>query len=533
MNTVSLTLNRSLIPLVVIVVLASLFLAACGGGDKYATEVPEGAQAGDLVIEPCTYEAGKVEYAADCGTLVVPENRENPNSRLIALPVVRIKATGSKPAEPIFQFRGGPGQSNMAISRVSWFIENHDIVMVGYRGMDGSVLLDCPEVVALIKGGGREDILSDTALDKSSAGFAQCAGRLQDEGVDIRGYTVTETIDDIENARESLGYEQINLLSGSYGTNVARIYAYMYPERIFRSIMIAVDTPGATIHDPQVVDELLEYYADLCAQDAECSARTDDLAETMRTVSHNMPKRWLFFPINAGLVKVATYNSLESTTEAAKTIDLWLAAAEGDPSGMAVSTFIGPLFSARSLIWGHNAALRASLGQYDPAWDYHAELNPPDSIMGSPASTLAYAEYSGWPASLIPEEYRQIQPSDVETLLVSGSIDFDTPMQFARDELLPSLRNGQHVIVSEYGHGEFLDLQPEASERLLTSFYDTGLADDSLFTFQPVNFQVGIGYPAMAKLGLAAIVLVLVIVVAVIWFILRRVRRNRSSVNPN
>lgn len=211
----------------------------------------------------------------------------------------------------------------------------------------------------------------------------------------------------------------------------------------------------------------------------------------------------------------------------------WLAAANGDPSGMAVSTLIGPLLSARSSIWGHNASLRASLGQFDPKWDYSAELNPPDSIMGSPASTLAYAGYSGWPASFIPEEYRQVQPSDVETLLVSGSIDFDTPMQFARDELLPSLRNGQHVIVSEYGHGEFLALQPEASERLLTGFYATGLVDDSLFTNQPVNFQVGIGYPAMAKLGLAAIVLVLVIVVAVIWFILRRVRRNRSSVNPN
>ena len=532
MNNTRPTLNRSLIHLVIIV-LAALLLAACSGWGKSPMYVPEGAQAGDLVIEPCTFEVGKAEYAADCGTLVVPENRENPNSRLIALPVVRMKATGSNPAEPIFQLRGGPGQSNMAISRVSWFVENHDIVMVGYRGVDGSVLLDCPEVVALTKGGGREDMLSDQALDKRGAAYAQCAGRLQDEGVDISGYTVTETIDDIENARESLGYERINLLSGSYGTNVARIYAYMYSERIFRSAMVAVDTPGATIHEPQVVDELLEYFADLCTQDAECSARTDDLTETIRTVSHNMPKRWLLFPINAGLVKVATYDSLESTTEAAKTIDLWLAAAEGDPSGMAVLTFIGPLLSAGPSIWGHNAALRASLGQFDPARDYRAELNPPDSIMGSPVSTAAYAGYSGWPASLIPEEYRQVQPSDVETLLVSGSIDFDTPMQFARNELLPSLRNGQHIVVSESGHAEFLALQPEASERLLTRFYDNGLADDSLFTYQPVNFHVGIGYPAMAKLGLAAIVLILVIVVAVIWFILRRVRRYRASVNPN
>jgi hypothetical protein len=243
-----------------------------------------------------------------------------------------------------------------------------------------------------------------------------------------------------------------------------------------------------------------------------------------------MPKRWLLFPINAGMVKVATYNFLESTTEGAKTIDLWLAAAEGDPSGMAVSTFIGPLLFVRSSIWGHNAALRASLGQFDPAWDYRAELNPPDSIMGSPASTAAYAGYSGWPASLIPEEYRQVQPSDVETLLVSGSIDFDTPMQLARDELLPSLRNGQHVIVSEYGHGEFLALQPEASERLLTRFYDTGEVDDSLYFYQPMDFSVSFleSFPNLAKLLVLISIILIIVLVVVVRLVVGWLRKRRA-----
>jgi len=71
--------------------------------------VPTGAQAGDLTMEPCTHEARDVEYAADCGTLVVSENRSEPTSRLIALPVTRIRATGSNPAEPIFRLGGGIG----------------------------------------------------------------------------------------------------------------------------------------------------------------------------------------------------------------------------------------------------------------------------------------------------------------------------------------------------------------------------------------------------------------------------------------
>jgi pimeloyl-ACP methyl ester carboxylesterase len=529
MRNKSRSMNCLLLTLIIMTVLVAL-LPACGGREEASIAVPEGAQAGDLVgLEPCTYEAGDVEYAADCGTLVVPENRSDPNSRLIALPVVRVRATGADPAEPIFKLGGGPGKGNMVTSIVPWFIESHDVVQVGYRGIDGSVVLSCPEVVKVMRAGGGDDWLSNAALDRTGVAYARCAERLRGAGVDLDGYTVTETIDDMEAARVGLGYERVNLLSDSFGTNVARIYAYAYPESTHRSAMIVADTPNATIHEPQVVDALIRRYGDLCAEDATCSTRTDDLAEAMRTVSRDMPRRWLFLPVNAGLVKAGTYNLMERTTEAPMIVDTWLAAAEGDPSGMAMLTLVGPRMFARASVWGHNAALRSSLGQFDPARDYRAELNRPDSILGSPASTAAYAGYAAWPANPIPEAYRQVQPTDVETLLVSGSIDFNTPAQYARDELLPSLSNGQHVILSEYGHGEFLSLQPEASKRLLTSFYDTGVADDSLFTYQPMDFDVGLGFPLMAKIMVVVVVLVLIGLYFLIRFIVRRIRRRKVA----
>jgi pimeloyl-ACP methyl ester carboxylesterase len=517
--------------LINVVLLTALLLAGCGAKETAPLAIPGGAQAGDLAgMESCTYEAQDAKYVADCGTLVVPENRADPNSRLIALPVIRVRATGSNPAEPIFWFEGGPGVTNMRAPFVPWFIENHDIVLVGYRGMDGSVVLNCPEVVELMRGAGREEFLGDPMLDKTSAAYARCAERLQNEGADLAGYTVTELIDDMEAARIGLGYPRINLLSGSFGTNVARIYAYMYPERIYRSVMFSVDTPAATIHEPQVVDEQIEYYANLCAQDPECSARTDNLAETMRDVSHNMPKRWLFLPVNAGMVKVVTYNLLETTTDAPMIIDVWLSAAEGDPSGMAALTLVFPLMFANASVWGHNAALRTSLGQFIPERDYRTELNPPDSIIGSPATTWAYAEYTAWPANLIPEAYRQVQPSDVETLLVSGSIDFDIPAQFARDELLPSLSNGRQVIVSESGHGaDIVTLQPEALKRLVTSFYDTGVADDSLFVYQPLNFKPKMSYVLLAKVLVAAMIVLPALVIWGVVSVVRRIRRRRNA----
>jgi hypothetical protein len=117
----------------------------------------------------------------------------------------------------------------------------------------------------------------------------------------------------------------------------------------------------------------------------------------------------------------------------------------------------------------------------------------------------------------------------VETLLVSGSVDFNTPAQYARDELLPTLRNGQQVILAEYGHGEFLGLQPKASKQLLNGFYDTGVADDSLFAYHPVDFNVGFGYPEQAKLALAVVVLVPLLLVALVWFIVQRRRASQVS----
>lgn len=514
------------ITLVFIATLSTILLVACGGKEDL-TAVPAGAQAGDLVgLENCSYEVNKVVYDANCGTLVVPENRDDPNSRLIALPVMQILTTGDDPTEPIFRLTGGPGNSNMGFSLLPWFIENHDIVLVGYRGVDGSVLLACPEVAKAIRTIS-DDWLSAPALDSLHESYAGCAARLEGEGIDTDGYTVAGVVNDLEAARTALGYERINLLSGSYGTNIARIYAYKYPGSIFRSAMIAVDSPGATIHEPQLVDEQLSTYAGLCAQDAKCSARTDDLAETIRQVSQDMPERWLFLPVNSGLVKAATVEFLGTTELAAQVFDTWLAAADGDPSGMALMTLLGPRQFASAAIWGDNAAKRLSLGEYDPDRDYRRELNPPDSILGSPGTIMA-TESSGWPANPIAEEYRGVQSSEVETLLVSGSIDFNTPLQFARDELLPSLSNDQHVVLPEFGHGEFLTLQPHASERLLTSFYDTGVGDDSLYTYHPLDFSVGTfsSYPNLAKLLMLVPVLIIALAALLIWFIVHRGRRR-------
>ncbi len=101
-------------------------------------------------------------------------------------PVIRIHATGGSPAEPIFWLEGGPGVSNMGFKPPPELLANHDFVMVGYRGVDGSSVLNCPESVRALR---ISNPLSDESLAKLSEALGQCAARLQAEGVDLDGYT--------------------------------------------------------------------------------------------------------------------------------------------------------------------------------------------------------------------------------------------------------------------------------------------------------------------------------------------------------
>jgi pimeloyl-ACP methyl ester carboxylesterase len=538
----TITHKRSWATLVVIVFLAAVLLAACGGSEEAEPiTVAAGAQAGDLAaLEPCTYVTGEEEYVAECSTLAVPENRSEPNSRLIALPIMRIPATGRNPTEPIFWLNGGPGQSNMRFSHpqdLDALIEEHDFVLAGYRGVDGQVVLDCPEISEALRDP-PGDLLSDVSLENYGVAAALCSGRLQDEGVDLAGYTMTETIDDMEAVREALGYTSINLLGTSYGTRLAMMYEWMYPDNLHRVVMTGVNPPGSFIWEAEVIDAQIGDYARLCAEDVECSGRTDDLARTMAQVSREMPDRWLFLPIDEDKVKLITFVMFTESIQppgdpigvyGPAAVDMWQAAAEGDASGMALASLSSNMFLPNFYTWGHTLAMGGGTGEYaDSARDYRTELDPLDSILGAPFSLLMWGMGQGWPVNPIPEAYHRVRPSDVETLLESGSVDFMNPPQAAAEQLLPYLSNGQRVILKEFGHGNtFWNSQPEARVHMLTTYYETGKADDSLYTYQRLVFDIRRGWSGLAKTILAIVVAAPIGVGALVWIIVRWVRGRR------
>ena len=231
------------------------------GGSK-SVSVPAGAHAGQLILHSCSYNTEQGAADADCGTLVVRENRADPHSRLIALPVTRIRAHSAHPGAPIFRLQGGPGLTNMSFADASRFTDKHDVVLVGYRGIDGSVRLDCPEVESALKHSA--DFLGQKSFDAYSDAFRSCATRLQANGVDLAGYGLPQRVDDLEAARKALGYRQIDLVSESVGTRTAMIYSWRHAAAIHRSVMIGVNPPAHFLWYPKTTDEQIGKYAALC-----------------------------------------------------------------------------------------------------------------------------------------------------------------------------------------------------------------------------------------------------------------------------
>ena len=288
--------SASLIVAVLAIGLAYLRFSPDGG----AVSVPAGAKAGQLTLHPCHYGTEQGSYAADCGTLVVPENRARPAlaaDRTAGHPHPGQLGASGRARLPS---RGRPRHHATCSSRRrAGSPSNHDVVLVGYRGVDGSVRLDCPEVASALKRS------TDLLGQKSFRAYTDALPLVRDAARRRTASTSPATrspqqVDDLEAARKALGYGPIDLISESAGTRTAMIYAWRYPKSIHRSVMIGVNPPGHFLWDPKTTDAQIRRYSRLCAQDPSCSERTDDLAASMRKTAPHMPDRFWGLPFDEG-----------------------------------------------------------------------------------------------------------------------------------------------------------------------------------------------------------------------------------------
>jgi hypothetical protein len=155
-----------------------------------------------------------------------------------------------------------------------------------------------------------------------------------------------------------------------------------------------------------------------------------------------------------------------------------------------------------------------------------------NGLYDADCGTLVVAEHSADAASplialpVVRVRARSANPN-VETLLVSGELDFVTPPQTATNELLPYLPNGREVVLDGIGHNfSFWYDQPEATSQLVNTFFASGQVGDSLYSPQPVVFTPSLPSGRLARIVVGVLVALTTLMAAPLIAMARHVRRR-------
>jgi len=200
---------------------------------------------------PCFFEIPENHIEGEtvqCGFVIVPEDHHDPSGPTIKLAVAIFKAQGSTAEpDPLIFLSGGPGEKTVASAppladHLAVFNADRDLIFFDQRGVGSSEpALECPELVKALY-----DILDEadpeTAQRTIFNAAMTCKDRMVAEGHNLAAYTTTQNAADVEAIRLALGYEQINLFGGSYGTLLAQAVMRDYPEYI-RSVIFDSTVP--------------------------------------------------------------------------------------------------------------------------------------------------------------------------------------------------------------------------------------------------------------------------------------------------
>jgi pimeloyl-ACP methyl ester carboxylesterase len=235
---------------------------------------------------------GQVEgETVDCGYLIVPEDRSDPEGRTIRLAVAIFHPPGgATEPDPILYLSGGPGGSALELLSFAFdkfeslLSAKRDLILFDQRGIGLSEpALDCPDMVDLIR-----DLLDseidgqhltdEEATDLILDALAGCRADLS-AVADLAAYHTAENAADVAGLREALGLEEVNLWAISYGTRLALDVMRDYGEGVRSVVLDSVYPPDKDLYlgAPANADRAFDVLFDGCAADPACNAAFPDL----------------------------------------------------------------------------------------------------------------------------------------------------------------------------------------------------------------------------------------------------------------
>jgi len=460
----------------------AIAIGALGGGHAFA-RADKPAQA----LHPCRIDGVPTEVL--CGSLKRPLDPARPEGVRIDLHYVVVPALArNKLPDPVLLLAGGPGQSAIALTasvtpRLSRLNYRRDLVFIDQRGTGRSAPLSCPDNSArslddLLKPGAKVRLLE------------QCRDALKQLPYgDLRFFTTTLAMQDMDAVRAALGVERWNLVGASYGTRAALEYQRQFPDRVRRSVIDGVAPPDMVlpVTFSQDSQRALDAVFAACAADKACAARFPGLQAEWQGLLKSLPRKVSFTHPQTGRPEEATLTrdgllGLVRPPLYAPSVAAALPAALHEAS-------LGRFDAVAGLagqLGGGSRAMRIFEGMHfsvvcaEDAPRIAGSTESPSPDFGTLDRDLYTRVCGAWPRGEVPAAFYSIPPAKSPVLITSGGSDPATPERHGQRVKAALGDQARHVVVPSAGHGVALTLP--CMRDVLFRFIDAPRDNDALQT---------------------------------------------------
>lgn len=405
-------------------------------------------------LKPCWVDG--FAQQVHCGVLLRPLDPALPRGRQISIHFIVLNAQDkNKAADPVFLLAGGPGQSAISVASYIQTVfdklhRRHDLVFVDQRGTGRSAPLPCPE--------------TDEFNGLGIAGYAVrqmllCKAQLEllPYG-DLRFFTTSIAMQDLDAVRALLNIPVINLVGVSYGTRAALEYQRLFPERVRRSVLDGVVAPRQMMVEEDMQKSFDRLLQD-CQTDGRCQSAYPALAQDWQALLASLPREALLtHPRLGSVVKVAVTRRdvlgwitriLYSPVTSAALAPAIEEARAGNFNPLLALGGVGALANPGSIAMGMHFAVVCS--------EEYNRSNAAGTSGTGDFADLHGTEYrqvcAQWPKGRVPAGFDQISISRSPVLLLSGALDPVTPPWHAQSVAAALGPLARQVVLAHAGHG--------------------------------------------------------------------------------
>ncbi len=423
----------------------------------------------DFSVVDSTFTIGDIDYPADYCKMQVLENPKDMNSKIIDLPVIRIRTNSTDPGSPIFMLNDGPGLSNFKQIMPTWLAENHDIIIVGYRGVDGFINLDIPELNRTTQ---NTNFLSESNIELAGKALAKGIKKLTDSlAIDVNNYSLVNMANDIEAARTAFAYPKISFFASGFGCRIAQIYGAIAPNSVFRVLLERPKAYGSLLLNSKDIENILEFYDDAAMPINGGKSFNNNIIAGLSAI----PESHENHTFDKDKIIYVAYSLMESNQGPAAINEAFLSAQRGDYDGL---KYLEELYTTNypSFNLG-DYAIKCANSEYESGLDINKEFGANDKYaFGSPLTKFIYGtiQKSGLkfaaPDSLLNNPKR----SSGECLMILPNLDVTAPYEKAEFDLSKSYIKPNSILLSDYNSRNLRSNRVKEYSELISAYLYIG-----------------------------------------------------------